>query len=450
MRVLHTGDLHFSNKPEKLEEVIRCTDSILEQAQSIWPDLIVLAGDTVDEHDGPIRIDSDCARAAIRFVLACADIAPVAIVRGTPSHDRRTPEIFRELRGANPIYVASQIEMVALVDICNGYDPSPAYPDGPYFFPYGSDYHGGTLQAVLTFIPSPDKSRIIGAFGGESKQLTSLMAKEALHDALAYIGEINNTVTCPRILIAHGMIAGSEYSTGATSTGEDLEFSVHDLKLANADVYLFGHVHKHQIFAGNIVYAGSPGRLNFGETEEKGFLVAEVLHGAGILPQFIKTPAREFHFVEVGWESLAKLEEEFAKCMAECAGKDTRFRYTIPEEEKAAFPRERVVAGLEQAGARNVKVEYSIIPKERVRAAGISRLDTLEAKLVRWGETTETVIPERSREIIRGIEGCSKEELLEFARKRLPQQGGNSEYGPSPLVDALPIFKEVVANAING
>jgi exonuclease SbcD len=408
MKFCHLADLHFSVKPEKLEEVMRCSNAALSSIKDSSPDLIILAGDTCDEHDGPIRIDSDTARALIQFVLACADIAPVAVVMGTPSHDRRTPELLRFLRGANQIYVADKIEMVQLTSY--GFEP------------YGnrSDAQAGT-KCVLTFLPSPDKAKIVGTFGGTSKQLTTMAAKEILQDTLAYIGEVNQTVhpDVPRILIGHGMITGSEYSSGTVATGEDLEYGIHDLNQTNADYKAFGHVHKFQEFPGHIVYAGSLGRLNFGEKEEKGFVMAQFAEGRnGFSMTFCPTPARRFLFLETTWEDggLDAIAAEVDKGLAECQGADVRLRYSIPEEERHAVNRTDIAEKFIAAGARNVRVEPTIIPKIRQRAAGISQICTLSDKILKWGDTVGVEIPKRVLSIADTIEGDEVAELVVSAR----------------------------------
>lgn len=417
MKVLHTADLHFSNKPDKLLEVITVTNFILTQAAAAIPGVAVLAGDTLDEHDGPIRIDSEAARAAIRFVTSLAEICPVVIIRGTRSHDRETPYIFQHLKSKHPIYVGTKIEMVALAEsVCIG----------PAFMPLEAalDYPEPLdIKSVFTLIPSPDKSNLISAFGGESIAATTLIAKECLHDVLAYIGEANSQVPAgiPRILVGHGMITGSQYSSGTLATGEDFEFGVSDLALTNTDLKAFGHVHKQQSFPGNIHYSGSPGRLNMGETEVKGFLVHTLDGNKVTETRFIETPARRFVLYDVPWESLDNIMLQAAACESECAGADVRFRYTIPQENRHQVNRDELAARFEAAGAKLVKIEPTIIPKTRVRAAGISRLETLPEKILKWGETTSQVIPQRVLDIATTIEGRSVEELIEDAK--LPVYG---------------------------
>lgn len=407
LKIAHLADLHFSNKQEKLDEMIRCGAFALQSLRDECPDLIMLAGDSCDEHDGPIRIDSDTARAAIQFVLACADIAPVAIVLGTPSHDRKTPELFRFLRGKHPVYVADKIEMVQLSDY--GFEQYEERSNAM-----------ACTKAVLTFLPSPDKARIIGTYGGTSKQLTTMSAKEVLHDALAYIGEVNKNIPAgvPRVVIGHGMITGATYSTGAVSTGEDLEYSIHDLNLTNADYKAFGHVHKYQEFPGNIVYSGSLGRLNYGEVEAKGFVMVEFDGNDVISKRFIETPARRFVFLETSWEDggLPTIEAKVVEGLSECNGADVRLRYSIPEEERHSINRQEIIDRFTAAGARIVKVEPSIIPKIRQRAAGISNITTLPDKIVKWGATVDIEIPDRVLKLASTIEGEETAELVAKAR----------------------------------
>ena len=404
-RLAHFADLHFSVKPEKLEETTRVTDAALALLAAEPVELIVLSGDTVDEHDGAIRVDSPAARAAISFVQRAAELAPVAIVTGTPSHDRETPYLFRHLASFHPIYVADKIEMMALR--LNAFTRHQ-------FTPY--EQAEGEIAAVLTFIPSPDKSKVIAAFGGESKQLTNLCAKEVLHDALAYIGEINATVPAgiPRILIGHGMITGAQYSTGAVSTGEDFEFGVSDLHATNTDYKAFGHVHKFQTFPGNIVYAGSPGRLNFGEVENKGFVLVQITPN-GTNWNFVQLPARTFLIREHEWkdetgaDGLMIAVEQFS---AECNGCDVRFRYTVPEEDRHKVVRPLIEEMFLSGGARIVKIECTIVPRIRARAAGISRLETLPEKIDKWASTVGVDVPPRVMEIAATIEGKTVAELL--------------------------------------
>jgi len=414
MRILHTGDTHFSVKNDKLAEVITVTDFILTQAAVLKPDLSVIAGDLVDEHDGAIRIDSPTARAAIRFVTELAKFSPVIIVSGTPSHDRQTPYLFERLRSPFPIHVGMEFQQILVYKDVQGYQFVPHTADTQFL----ADRHP---LAALTLLPSPCKGNIVANIECTSQSEAVRITKEALQDMLSYFGEMNNRIPfedTPRVAVGHGMVIGSEFSSGQVATGEDLEFSRSDLQLLNADAVMFGHIHKQQW-----PYCGSPGRLSFAESESKGFLL-HTLDGRQLVEtRFIETPARRFVLTEASWDDagLDGIMAKAAECESQCQGADVRFRFTVPEECRHQVNRDELKARFEAAGARLVKIEMTIIPAVRIRAAGISRLETLPEKVEKWGTTTGTDIPTRVLDIARTIEGRDVEELIEDAKRQLEQ-----------------------------
>jgi exonuclease SbcD len=410
MRILHTADLHFSNNPDKLEESIRTTDFILEHAKIEQPDVIILAGDTVDEHDGRIRIDSEAARAAISFVRRAADISPVIMVRGTRSHDRDTPYLFRHLQARHPIHVSDKIEMAGLHPP-DSYDPD----DGPAFFAFGDpDWSSTDLSAVFTCVPSLDKATLVAQTEGLGIKLANAEGRSLFNDMFTAIGEVNASISVPRIMVGHGMVTGSQFSSGQTAIGEDLEFGVTDICKGGFDYVALGHVHKFQQFPGNIFYSGSPGRMNFGEQEEKGFLVIDFYGRQVKEVRFIPTPARRFALYDCTWDNggLENILQQAEACEADCFGADVRFRYTIPEEEKHCVDRAALEERFIEAGARKVKIECQVIPVVRQRAAGISRLSTLPEKVQRWGESTGQEIPKGTMDLAAVIEGRDVGELI--------------------------------------
>lgn len=404
MRILHTADLHFSNNQEKLQEVVRTTDFLLQQASVDPPDVIVVGGDTVDEYDGRIRLDSDCARAAISFVRRAADIAPVVIVRGTKSHDRESPYLFQHLRGKHDIVVASEVQMVLLT------------PDRRLVPMIDAQ---SEAVAVFGLVPSLDKSHLMASVDAGSVRDGNNLFRNAVHDLFAGFGLVHDQFTSagiPSILVTHGMLTGSSFSSGQTAIGEDLEFGLNDLHAAKASYVALGHVHKHQMFPGNVVYSGSPGRLNFGEKEEKGFAVAEFDGAACVDVRFVKTPARRFRFGDISeWSGADSIMSAVGDIAADCSGADVRFRFTIPDEERNTVDRAAIERTLLDAGAARVKLEVQIIPRQRQRAAGISRADLLTEKVSRWGDTVGEVVPDEVLALAGVIEGLSADELLSMA-----------------------------------
>ena len=415
-KALHLADLHYGNNPDILAETDRCSHFALDIAEKYPPDLIIFAGDTADEYQGRIRVDSEAARLLIALVQRAASIAPVVIIRGTKSHDRDTPYLFRHLTGRFPIHVATAIEQVMLVDDDNGHRIF-VYPDKilPNYFPV----------SFLTLIPSVDKEYLMATFKG-SIQEGNMETRGLLHDLFAGLGLVNAGVSdIPRIAVIHGMCTGAKFSSGQTAIGEDLEFSLNDLAQLDVDYVAMGHVHMQQCFTlstgAKACYSGSPGRLNFGEQEEKGVLMVE-FDGQPV-KEIINhpTPARRFALESVEWGEggAAAIIEAANKLALTCDGADVRFRYTIPEENKHEVDRVALQVLFLDAGARGAKVEYTVIPKIRTRAAGISRVSTLPEKVSMWAATVGVEVPERVLAIALVIEGMSVEELLADAEKHI-------------------------------
>lgn len=436
MKLLHTGDLHFSNNKEKREESITCTNHILTISAPEGPDVIALGGDSVDEFDGAIRIDSEAARSAISFVKRAADIASVVIIRGTKSHDRETPYLFAHLGTKYPVHVSNQVEMVALME-------GPG--NTPSFHPFNSiqqlrelETQGYRLKTVFTLIPSIDKSYLMGQVDASIKE-GNAQTRELLHDLFKGIGQINSQITTvPRVAVIHGMMTGAQFSSGQTAIGEDLEFGLNDLAQLEVDYVAMGHVHKFQSFklsnGALACYSGSPGRLNFGETEEKGFLMVNFDGQKVKDANFHPTPARRFALYSIEWgeTGIDGILAEAEKCKAECNGADVRFRYTIYEEEKHRVNRDELEKSFLDAGARKVKIEVTIIPKTRQRAAGISRITTLPEKVKMWGQTVGENIPDHVLKIAETIEGKETEELIAEAMARVE---GTTKSAPAISTD---------------
>lgn len=408
-KVLHTADLHFSKNADKMQEVVRTTYHLLQYAASVRPDCIVISGDTVDQYDGVIPYDSPCARAVNTFILRAADIAPVVIVRGTLSHDKNTPSMLQDLRGRHPIHVASDIEMVALV---RHFDLGTFRHS---FVPADSIdllHEDDVVMGSFTLVPSLDKAALMGMLPADSIKAGNYQFRELVHDMFAGFGLVNQQLSCPTVLVTHGMLTGAEFSSGQTAIGEDLEFSLNDLRAAKCDSVMLGHVHKAQSW-GEVSYCGSPGRLNFGETEEKGFLMWEFAD-KHVRNFFVPTPARKFLFGDLPeWSSANNVYNE-AICVArESEGAYIRFRFSIPEEERASVDLKALRNLLEKNGAAVVKIECQVIPRQRQRAAGISQIDSLSEKVSRWGAAVGQDVPAEVIALAGRIEGLEVEELLD-------------------------------------
>src|SRR6202140_1000704 len=90
--------------------------------------------------------------------------------------------------------------------------------------------------------------------------------------------------------------------------GFDHEFPTGSLFGAGAQAFLLGHIHKHQSWEQDgrvIAYAGSIGRLHYGEQGDKGFLIWEV-DPESVRFELIATPAKRT--VEISFDGEHTLE----------------------------------------------------------------------------------------------------------------------------------------------
>jgi len=71
----------------------------------------------------------------------------------------------------------------------------------------------------------------------------------------------------------HGTIEGAQIGPYNMTLGLKEELKVKELKKLGCDFYLCGHIHKAQIITDNIIYPGSIERVDFGERNEKKYVV---------------------------------------------------------------------------------------------------------------------------------------------------------------------------------
>lgn len=382
LKILHTADLHFSPKTEKLDETIRVSDFMLAEAERRRPDVAIIAGDLADEYDGAIRVDSPCARAMIAFIVRLAEICPVLVVRGTRSHDRDVPWVLSHLQTKHEVAVVSDQPGYITLHILNG------------ALRWGGAAGADNVVATFGCFPSPDKAWM-AAVGAQTIQEVNNLHREAIEGVFRSFNAITRPDK-PHIVVAHGMVRGSRLSSGVTML-DDVEFSLGDFADAGADYVALGHVHAYQTAilsnGAPAVYSGSPGRNDFGETETKGFVMVEF---TGKMPavEFVPTPAREFCFIEREWaegDTVEMIESHAGNQSGLSRGTYARYRYAIPEECAVPALRQTIEQIFLNAGAIACKVEAQIIPTQRPRIEGICRLRTVTDKFSAWATTQEGI-----------------------------------------------------------
>lgn len=359
MKILHTGDLHFRNG-NTLSEIRKCSNFLIETASHEQPDLNVIAGDLFD---GNVELGSEAAITAIKFVTELSQTAPVILLKGTPSHDGDNLKMIKELKNER-IFIADRIGQIGFDNTC--------LPDRQAGF---TDQKSG--DCLISCVPAPTKASVLEAKGNGTISENHFDITDLLRDVFQMWGQ--KTDNRLHIIVGHFTIRGSETSTGQQMVGKDVEVGIGDLALAKPTLVLLGHIHKAQGW-GMIYYCGSITRLNFGEEEDKGFFIHEILRnkeGSRIQSRFIKTPARVM--VTQNWPdvSLENLVE----------GDNLRVIVRLNEGE-TFDPRE--LKELTREKGISLKLEKQIIPAIRTRAEGISKVASLKEKLEVWLNLTGT------------------------------------------------------------
>lgn len=378
MRIAHLSDLHYGTR--MLQEADRCLAHAVDRIAALAIDAAVLSGDATDH---ALELHAPAAARLLAQVRRLADHCPVLILQGTYSHEPPgTLDVFRTLGGRHPVHVADRIQQVALTQaghwVASAAWCFEAVPAG--------------AVAVFSCVPTVNKASVAAAVGGAQagealgEQLAALLAGFApLHRAARARG-------LPTVGVSHGTVFGCLSEHGVPMAGFDHEFTTGALFAAQAQAFLLGHIHRHQVWRQDgvcgeqcIAYAGSVGRFHHGEQGDKGFLVWDVqAHSAQC--RLEPTPARRT--VDIVFEGRPDLEAlRTAAANAAVPGASVRVRWTIAEEDWGAVDREAMLRILD--GAADVQLEGRLVPLARARAPGISQLPQLADQVRAWAQTVQ-------------------------------------------------------------
>ena len=381
MKILHLADIHARDKD--IIEIERCLHYIVATAYKEKPDLIINAGDTFDSQH--IKADSISAKLIFRIFKDLADIAPVAVLIGTPFHDGQTAEILSYIKARYPVWVSAKPEQLYLAEGDLNIDPSEL--DAPVQAP---------VEAVISMAPAPTKQYF--NTNSDIKGSDAEIAVEMSKIFAGFAAQAEAYKIVPHILVGHWNTTGSLISETQTLTGVDIEISRDQMALTNADLVALGHIHKPQKLEPNIFYSGSIYRTNWGETEDKGFYIHELKGKKLIESRFILTPTRK----------LLKLSEDLTEACAineldaalysygpdELQDAHLRVELKVFQDEAQKVDTEKIKNFFLSGGAKEVDVRLIRIPREVVRSKNILKLSTLRDKLIEMAKLKNEVIPE--------------------------------------------------------
>lgn len=376
-KVLHAADWHIRDK--NIDEAGDCLECLVNTACDQAVNLIVIAGDCFDSRD--IKLDSKAAKLVIKTISKLANIAPVAIVTGTPSHDGSAPEILRYARGKYDVHVSSMPEQLLLY--------------GGYFY---DSLISNKPDAVLSLVPTPTKQFFQT---GSDIQTSNEEISQAMNGLFAGLGaKAADFPRVPHILVGHWQVSGSKLSTGQVLTGQDIEISVDQMNLTDAGAHLLGHIHMPQQLGDRTFYSGSLYPLTWGELEEKGFYIHEFDCDELYKSEFVKTPCRklvriDFDFVKCP-DALDELDmvlygthpgEEIKDCYVRCD-------FAVYQDQASILDKEKLTKFYLDSGAKEVDIRIIRVPRQTVRSETVLKVETLRDKLIAMAALNNETVPD--------------------------------------------------------
>jgi exonuclease SbcC len=337
-----------------------------------------------------------------RFIDAIreiADIAPVAMIYGTPAHDTDgSLEVFRKVTSKYGITVLD--------------------PGQPYFLAEVNgrgkvvqEIPGVSGKAVIFGIPEPRKKYLL-AENSAGKDETEEAIRSAMH-RMCYLlaAKRKEYADIPCIVLYHGEVAGTVYQNDLTvERGTGIAITIDDLADIGADYYALGHIHKPQKVGNiNAYYSGSIYPKNFGETHQASFKIVDIestienqrLTSVNTVdlphPQNMKIEA-SFN----DWRQNPAFALGTPKCKLDLKGKRVWLEIKCTKEERAFLFEPDVEAQclFDNGAVEGSRVTVCDIPVETVRAAEIADVNTPPKKFEVWAKNSSVeVLPSHIEKI---------------------------------------------------
>lgn len=274
--IVHTGDLHISNRGNVagryvvkdginliLTDKIGALKKICEFVEENDVDAVVIAGDVFDSS----LPDSISIKVVVEFTERLCEHSPVVIVRG--NHDSKSLQesslsVFGSISRRFGIYVSERPEIIPLVS--------------------------GRMIQVFT-LPYPRKPAILSnpEFKNLSPEELSRVIGFKMEEILAgFTAQLDRDAL--NLLVGHFSISGGMASREQIVPPFDI--SVRKEFLEKFDLVCLGHLHIPQPY-----YCGTIARSGFGEEDMKvGFKVYEV--DGGVKEEFIELPSRRYKTID--------------------------------------------------------------------------------------------------------------------------------------------------------
>jgi exonuclease SbcC len=353
--------------------------------------MVAIAGDTWDA--SMLNTEASGFNQFTDAIRDIADLAPVAMICGTPSHDvDGSLEIFRKINCKYGITILDPGQAYFLAPTAGGIFPES---EANRFFDRNN------RLAIIFGIPEPRKKYLL-ADTSVGKNETEEAIRDAMHRICFMLAAKRQEYrSMPCIVLYHGDVAGSVLQNDKTvERGTGISITIDDLNDIGADYYALGHIHKPQR-VGKLpaYYAGSIYPKDFGETHKAGFNVVE-LNPAGEAARYgfyadverIDFPHPQNMKIEAKQSEALKMVRNMTDLLKNpdtVKDKKVWVEIAVTKEDRAFLDADEFLKELYSMGAaEGSRVTISDVPVETVRAAAITEVNTPVKKFEVWAENS--------------------------------------------------------------
>lgn len=350
MRLVHTADIHF--RPKRAAEVFASLDTLASESRDREVQLIAIAGDLYDS----AVFASGQYPEFVERIRQLADIAPVVMVYGTPSHD-----------------IAGSLDVLESLE--STYGVTVLEPGHGYFI-------GG---ALVFGIPEPSKAWLLAGREALGREETDAAMKEGMQALLLGLAaQRREHPDIPCVVVYHGEIRGATMANGQTAEGG---IGRDDLAMIGADYYALGHIHEpQQIDYLAAYYPGSVYPINWGETHQAGFNLVEIDNGPP--PEESLVIVRHLHYPHPRQVKIETAHGE-NRIMPDITGLRVWQEISCARDEAATIDTEALTESLRAWGAvEGSRVTLKVTNTETTRAAEIAAAQRLRDKVAIYAENS--------------------------------------------------------------
>lgn len=393
-RVLHTADWHVCDK--NIDEAKKCLEFFVEAAKTEKPDVVIISGDIYDSES--VKLDSLSAKLIFKIVADIADIAPVAIVTGTKSHDGTASEALKYIKARNEVFVSTMPEQIYLM------------PGGFFVTNPGDTFPTLTISQVPT--PSKQYFNSSGSIDDTNQEIASKMS-----GIFAGFGAKAQKYDCPHVVSGHFSVSGAFLSATRQMVGFDVEISSDQISLANAGLVALGHIHLKQQIKKTIFYSGSLFQGDASEAgQDFGFWIHELDAANGLQEsKYIITPFTHLYALKLDFtDPQTDFRTPFTQKIKDNI-KDAVVKVEIRvfEDDIAKIDHEDLERNL--ATAKSYEIKTIRVPRENVRSENLLKMTTLREKLIELARLRGEEVPESILLKADNLEYMAQEQVVEIA-----------------------------------